>query len=163
MSFFNRLKIKRNKQISYYRFPAKSFTSEKIANICLQTKIDNFFIEIYGLQKNEIDDMGKILFDNGIYANSDLVNVSGCFVASIPAVKTQWFLIYIARIDFDEILIWDCYTTIEQFLKNKLALRNVKNENNYFFLDYNRYENGFAELYLDPTIDSQNIENIFLS
>ena len=146
MNIFNKLKTKRNDKIAYYKFPAKSFTSERIANLCLQTKIDSFFIEVYGLPKNDIADIKT--------------NQEERLVVSISVIKMQSFLKYIIGFDFDEILIWDRYTTIDQFLQNGQNLSNTKNDESKFFLDYNKYENGYAELYLAPVVDSQDIQKI---
>jgi len=160
VNIFNKLKTKRNDKIAYYKFPAKSFTSERIANLCLQTKIDSFFIEVYGLPKNDIADIKTNLFGDGIDVAMNLKKQEERLVVSISVIKMQSFLKYITGFDFDEILIWDRYTTIDQFLQNGQNLSNTKNDESKFFLDYNKYENGYAELYLAPVVDSQDIQKI---
>lgn len=159
MNIFNKIITKKNDKISYYKFSSKKFTSEQISKLCLKTQIANFFIEIYGLtqkQKNIIVTKTKLL-DKKIEVFMNPINQNNLISFCIPVLRMKDFLTYTIEIDFDEILIWDCYTTIDQFLKKDQNKIDLKKDDCKFFLNYNRYENNYVELYLDPVVDSPDI------
>jgi len=146
--FSNKLQIKENKKIVYFKVPERLFINEKVSQICKLTEYEIFYIDVYGLSKKDIAQLNAELLKSkgteGITTgNTELTQIRTNVSQIVGVLDT------IVKYDFDELGIWD-------------TLDRTKNSNSKFSLHYWKREYNYYELYLHPTIPNlEEIKQVF--
>ena len=128
--------------------------------ICAELHIQELFIEIYTIEKNEISISQKLL-QMGI----DTVYIpykKGFEDVAIRmnASELPLFFSALSEYIFDEITVWSANERWEQHLFLKSARqKNIVETENDLYLCYN-YSEKRVELYLNPNYDAENVNSI---
>lgn len=146
-----------NKKVSAFDFYMDITKNNLLSYLCTICHLEELFIEIYSVEKNEISIFQKLIqmgfnivnipYKNGIQDVAIKINVS----------ELSTLLSTLSEYNFEEMTVWDANERWEQHLYLAHVYKNIYivNEHN-LYLCYNHSERK-VELYLDPSYDHEKI------
>ena len=149
-----------NKKVISFDFCMDITKDDLLSCICAELHIQELFIEIYTIEKNEISISQKLL-QMGI----DTVYISykkgfEDVAIRMNASELPLFFSALSEYNFDEITVWSANERWEQHLFLKSARqKNIVETENDLYLCYN-YSEKRVELYLNPNYDAEKVNSI---
>lgn len=128
--------------------------------LCTECRLEELFIDIYTVEKNEISISQRLLQMGFNIVNILYKNGTQDVAIKMNTRELPVFLSTLTAYDFEEITVWSADERWEQhlFLKSANPKKYVEHENN-LYLCYN-YSEKKVELYLNPNYDSEKINSL---
>ena len=148
-----KIKTIKNKKVSSFEFVFDLSKGNTLFNILKLYKLEKVYICIYGLKQVGLNKYKDIIFDR-LYEN-DLV-----FIVDIT-VENIRNLLKVLQGDFEELLVWNCYTDFDKFIDDTITLSSFLTlkktrqftDDSQFYLSFNHIDN-IVEIVCDINIDN---------
>ena len=148
-----KIKTIQNKKVSSFEFVFDLSKGNTLFNILKLYKLEKVYICIYGLKQVGLNKYKDIIFDR-LYEN-DLV-----FIVDIT-VENIRNLLKVLQGDFEELLVWNCYTDFDKFIDDTITLSSFltlkktrqNTDDSQFYLSFNHIDN-IVEIVCDINIDN---------
>ena len=158
-----KIKIYRNQNVLSFDFKTNLIRKGRIHRICNLFKLDEIYMNIYGVYKQSENLIQALLEKEKSLIIEPIDNLYGLSIK--VAVKNITKIVEVlALFDYEEINIWDCYTSWEKYLKDsneKQPFFTVKPINiecdSKFYLNYSPQDGNKVEIICDVKYDNQNI------
>lgn len=162
-----KIKIQKNNDIIAFDFYSKLLINNRLSNLCKVFLLEDLYMSIYMIDSRK-GDLYKTLIDKKLISQISYVSKKHLQDIHIKLTINELPTItqLLSNFDFDELLIWDCYTDWDTYLKNETSVppfftiksTNIKVENK-FFLNYNLVESDKVEIVCDVRYGNKKLEN----
>lgn len=149
-----------NKKVIAFDFNLDITKSNLLSCLCTECCLEELFIEIYTVEKNEISISQRLLQMGFNIVNIPYKNGTQDVAIKMNTCELPVLLSTLSEYDFEEVTVWSADERWEQhlFLKSANQKNYVENENN-LYLCYN-YSEKKVELYLNPNYDFEKINSL---
>ena len=149
-----------NKNVIAFDFYMDITKSNLLPYLCTECRLEDLFIEIYAVQKSEINIFRRLLQMGFDIVKIPYIDGTQDVAIKMNARELPTLFSTLSEYDFGEITVWDANERWEQhlFLKSTHRRTYVENEHK-LYLCYNHSEKK-VELYLDPNYDSEKINSL---
>ena len=162
-----KLKINNNKHVLSFEFHTDLLAFDRLYNICRLFEFEDIYMDIYSICNREKD----------LYNNlSDNKLTSQVFCArrkhfedihiKLSLNCLPQLLQILADYEFEEINVWDCYDSWENYIEDKkniapfITLKSDKViSNNKFYLNYVPDEGGKVTIICDLSYKNEDLQN----
>ena len=156
-----KIKIKTNKNVIEMDFKANPLNNNLLFDICNLFDLENIYIDIFGVNGRKYNFSDKLLERKAsvivLKINSNDLTIKAT-VKEIPMI-----IEVLTEFDFDDLNIWDCYTDLEQYIKDKKPCKiplfkpvELKIDSK-FYLNFSPIEGQKVEIICDLSYDKQGL------
>ena len=149
-----KIKIQKNNDIIAFDFYSKLLINNRLSNLCKVFLLEDLYMSIYMIDSRK-GDLYKTLIDKKLISQISYVSKKHLQDIHIKLTINELPTItqLLSNFDFDELLIWDCYTDWDTYLKNETSVppfftiksTNIKVENKVRYGN-KKLENKLSEL-----------------
>lgn len=150
-----KIKAIMNKNISSFEFAFDLSKDNTLSNILKLYNLEKVYICVYSQTQDRINKHKGVIFDRYYENKNDFIFIVEIMVENIGS------LLQVLQGDFEELVVWNCYTNFERFIKDTITPSsfftlkkiNAVTNDSQFYLSYNHVDN-IVDIICDIDIDN---------